>query len=501
MIRSWIIFTAGVVCLLLGGSLLRAQPLDWFQDVTVFGTTGNEGAPAIAIIPTTGVIRAWCVCDESNIIGKLSLNGGSTWSEAACRDTSAPVRATACSDGQFAYVLEWNPARGARNLWRFPSGDNSWNSARQITIAPDRVHPVYAACAATDFEFQPVDPYLNVCWVDSGVLAGYVQGWFAQSRDRGLTMNGESMIFEGRVSPEAQACVSMATAWNEDRETMFIATSLDRPGSIPHQIRLFASENEGGSWNESEFVDATTFDQTEPSLAAYEQFLLIVYTRRVIVGQQSDIFYTYSVDAGSTFAVPRALASDVSAEHSPRAVVSGTMGMFSVFYVTETDSGGATVCVREGLLSTPHELAQAVMISGAGEAEETGDLAVVSGPQGAAALWTRRFPLGDTDVCFDAAWRTSSSAVRPVPSAAGITGCYPNPFNGCTVLRVVLTRAQNVDIEITDILGRSVKRFSAGLFPAGDHAIRVDLAGAASGLYFAGESDSPHPPQRLILMR
>jgi hypothetical protein len=82
-----------------------------------------------------------------------------------------------------------------------------------------------------------------------------------------------------------------------------------------------------------------------------------------------------------------------------------------------------------------------------------------------------------------------------------MTGCYPNPFNGRTVLLVSLARSRNVDIEITDILGRSVKRISAGQFQVGDHAFPVDLTGAASGVYFAGVAGSPSLPQRLVLVR
>ena len=501
MIRFRLACAAGLICSILGGGLLCAQPLDWLQDVTVFGTTGNETAPAIAVMPSSGEIRAWCVCDETQVVGKLSLNGGTTWGEAASRDVSAAVRVCGCSDEQFAYVLAWTPTSGERNLWRFSPHENSWNSARQIAVAPDRIRPIYAACVATDCEFQPVDPYLNVCWVDSGVQTSYVQGWFAQSRDQGLTMRGESMVFEGRVVETACAHVSMATAWDDDREMMFIATTLDRPGSIPHQIRLFASEDEGDSWGEGVLVDATTFDQTEPSIAAYEQFLLVAYTRRVFAGQQGDIFYTYSMDAGSTFATPRTAAAAESNEHTPRAAISGAAGTFSVLYLAETDSNGATVLVRDGLLSSPDELTPAAQVSGEGEAAQNGELTAAAGPLGVAALWTRRFPLGDTDVCFDASWRAASSEFRPAPSISSVTGCYPNPFNSRTVLLVSLARARNVDIEITDILGRRVKRISAGQFQAGDHAFPVDLTGAASGIYFAGVAGSSSLPQRLVLVR
>lgn len=480
---------------------MYAQPLDWLQDNTVFGTTGNETTPAIAIVPITGEIRAWCVCDESQIVGKLSLNAGATWSEAAIRDDSAIVRVHTCADEQFVYLFSWNQENGQRTLWRFSPRENHWSSARQLPVALGRVHPMYAACVVTDYEFQPDDPYLNICWIDSSAQNGYVQGWFAQSRDQGQTVRSETMIFEGRIIGEERAQVSMATAWDNDRERMFIATSLDRPGSIPHQIRLHVSEDEGVSWSESPLIDATTYDQTDPSVAAYGQFVLISYVRRTLADQPGDIFYTYSVDAGSTFVAPRALLASPLDEHTPRAVIAGVLGTFSVLYMADTDSNGATVYVRDGLLSAPDELSSPIMVSGEGEAVGQGGLTVATGSQGTAALWTRQFPLGDTDVCFDASWRIASSTSTPMPAAVSITGSYPNPFNGRTVLLVSLSRAQNVEIEVTDILGRRVKRIEAGLVAAGENVFTVDLTETASGIYFAGVSGSSSLPRRLVLIR
>lgn len=490
-----------LIYLLTASVSASAQPLDWYNDVTVFGTTGNETAPALTIFPVSGEIRAWCVSDETQLVGKFSLNGGTTWSAATIREISESARMSACSDGQFAYLLSWAPTSGERILWRFSPREDSWNSAHQIAIAPDRMRPIYAACAVTDYEFQSADPYLNLCWVDSSDQAGVVQGWFAQSRDRGLTVRAEQMIFSGRVTETDFACVSMTTAWYDDCEQMFIATTLDRPGSIPHQIRLFASEDEGDSWSEGAFVDATTFDQTEPSIAAFGEFVLVAYVRRTIAGQQGDIYYSFSLDGGSTFFAPQTVAIGQSHEHSPRTVIASELGTFFILYITEIDSSAATVFVREGWLSSPEELTPATSVSGAGEAMGQGGLATATGPQGVAAMWTRSFPLGDTDVCFDASWRSASTSLRTTPSEVGIIGCYPNPCNGRTVLQISLAHPQQMDIEITDILGRRVKHIATGMFSSGDHAIPLDLREEASGVYFAKETGSPNSLQRIVLMR
>jgi len=490
-----------IAFLLAASACAMSQPLDWHNDVTVFGTTRNEIAPALAVLPVSGEIRAWCVCDETRLAGKLSLNGGTTWSGAENWESSGLVRMSACSDEQFAYLLSWISSNGDRTLWRFSPRENSWDSANRITVAPDRMRPTYAACIVTDCEFQSADPYLNVCWVDSGGSVGVVQGWFAQSRDQGLTVRAEQMIFTGRVVEMEFAHVSMATAWNNDRERMFIATTLDRPGSIPHQIRLYVSEDEGDSWTDTTVVDATTFDQTEPSIAASGEFVLVAFVRRTIAGQQGDIFYSYSIDGGSTFTLPQAVAAGQMHEHSPRAVVAGELGTFSILYIAETDSSGGTVYAREGWILSPDELSPVTMVSGAGEVEGQGGLAVAVGPLGVAAMWTRRFPLGDTDVCFDASWRSASTAIQSVPLETGIISCYPNPFNGRTTLQISVVHPRQMDIEIMDILGRRVELVSVGMFPAGIHAVSLDLRESASGVYFVRELESAISPRRIVLMR
>ena len=75
---------------------------------------------------------------------------------------------------------------------------------------------------------------------------------------------------------------------------------------------------------------------------------------------------------------------------------------------------------------------------------------------------------------------------------AGKTGLmrnYPNPFNPVTTIPFRLKSAEEVDLGIYDLYGKTVKAFDLGFLPAGDHSVTWDGAGAngvkaASGVYF-----------------
>ncbi len=58
----------------------------------------------------------------------------------------------------------------------------------------------------------------------------------------------------------------------------------------------------------------------------------------------------------------------------------------------------------------------------------------------------------------------------------------PNPFRTGTALRFVLAEASDVQVEVTDVLGRTVATLG-GTYGAGDHQVALDGSGLAAGLY------------------
>jgi len=73
--------------------------------------------------------------------------------------------------------------------------------------------------------------------------------------------------------------------------------------------------------------------------------------------------------------------------------------------------------------------------------------------------------------------------VMDIPSTFKLDPARPNPFNPSTTLRVYVPSTEELDIQMYDILGRSVKRIYAGQMRAGVHDINVDASRLPSGVY------------------
>lgn len=75
-----------------------------------------------------------------------------------------------------------------------------------------------------------------------------------------------------------------------------------------------------------------------------------------------------------------------------------------------------------------------------------------------------------------------------IPTTASVVAAYPNPTAGRVTLDLELPDASEIEMRVTNVLGR---RFGSGIrrsLPAGRHAIPVDLGSTvtATGLYFIG---------------
>lgn len=61
---------------------------------------------------------------------------------------------------------------------------------------------------------------------------------------------------------------------------------------------------------------------------------------------------------------------------------------------------------------------------------------------------------------------------------------YPNPFDNSTDIDYELSIPSEVEIEITDITGRSVMKINEGNLPAGTHSTKINTENLESGIYF-----------------
>lgn len=79
---------------------------------------------------------------------------------------------------------------------------------------------------------------------------------------------------------------------------------------------------------------------------------------------------------------------------------------------------------------------------------------------------------------------------------------YPNPFNPTTTIVFELAKSSEVQLMLTDLLGRDVMTLAAGYYSAGRYKIILDASNLASGIYFYRFSaGSFTASKKLILMK
>jgi hypothetical protein len=80
---------------------------------------------------------------------------------------------------------------------------------------------------------------------------------------------------------------------------------------------------------------------------------------------------------------------------------------------------------------------------------------------------------------------------------------YPNPFNGTTNIRLYLPRAENIEIIVTDVLGRVINEALNGKLPAGENVIQLNADNLSSGIYFYSVFAGQHfvDTKRMILVK
>jgi hypothetical protein len=483
----------GIVC---------GQHLDWSGDMTIFGTALDECNPELVSSPSGNLLRAFCVRSDSMLCMKTSTDNGASWSASVnlpVPSGSPMVGVAADRDFQYICICE-QPVM--RRLFRFASVNDDWDLAIQTVIAPMHTLPVVSMSIASDFEFQPGAPYINVCWAERFNTGLGEAIFFAQSRDQGRTFLSERQVFAHGISAESECGLAVTAAWQNDHERLIVAAEADRAGSVPEEIRIFSSEDQGITWSNGIVIDSSAAEQRHPTAAAYEATVITAYERRATVNASCDIVYSYSPDGGLSFSPLLAAADSRQDETSPQLIINHAHdGFFLMYLVKDSTHDSAEVVVRSGLLTTPWTLSPPLIV---GEfADVQGGLAVASSAQGIATAWASHFITGDLDVRFDASWRGAGAGthITLIPQNTELGSAFPNPFNGNTMLPIALKDGRDVHLVITDILGRRVGDMAAGYVTSGKHFIHLDLRALPSGLYAVSLEQSNVSPQKLILIR
>ncbi|UCC79564.1 MAG: right-handed parallel beta-helix repeat-containing protein [Candidatus Zixiibacteriota bacterium] len=79
---------------------------------------------------------------------------------------------------------------------------------------------------------------------------------------------------------------------------------------------------------------------------------------------------------------------------------------------------------------------------------------------------------------------------------------YPNPFNAQTTIRFILTKSQDIELTVYDLLGRRVKILFDEYKEAGVHAVTFDASRLSSGVYFYRlEAGDAVETKRMVLLK
>jgi hypothetical protein len=90
--------------------------------------------------------------------------------------------------------------------------------------------------------------------------------------------------------------------------------------------------------------------------------------------------------------------------------------------------------------------------------------------------------------------------IGDLPKEYSLSPNYPNPFNSITIIRYTLPKSSHVDIEIYDILGRTVDSPLNQEMPAGYHQIFWNSKELPSGIYFYSIQAAEFSESRKMLL-
>jgi hypothetical protein len=94
------------------------------------------------------------------------------------------------------------------------------------------------------------------------------------------------------------------------------------------------------------------------------------------------------------------------------------------------------------------------------------------------------------------------SETAALPERLRLEQNYPNPFNPSTAITFALPQEGRVVIRVYDLLGRAVATVLDAVEAAGEHTIRFDGSGLASGVYlYRVEANGARLTRKMVLMR
>ncbi|HEU4717927.1 MAG TPA: T9SS type A sorting domain-containing protein, partial [Bacteroidia bacterium] len=215
-----------------------------------------------------------------------------------------------------------------------------------------------------------------------------------------------------------------------------------------------------------------------------------------------DIYFSRSTDGGATWSSPVIINNDTAtaADNFYSAITMNGNGVVLLswydrrtdpvnnktthYYFAYSSDGGQTFQGNQQITNTPTDFSTiGAQNNGFGIGEYT---QIVATGAYAIPVWTDgRTNDGDCNIyCATIQWATFSGVAEPVAvNNHHISSVYPNPSSGSLSITLDFGTAQNANVTITDLSGRTVMNVCDGKTFEGKSRMDIDVSALAAGNY------------------
>jgi hypothetical protein len=489
-------FIQTILLLFIPVTMIAQEPLspDWSTPTPVpdngGSATGNVGNNT-AILSTGKIILVY---NETNTNGGVKLHR--TISDDDGKSWSAPVDFPA-DDGLIGaccitMAVDANDVLHAIFTARAPEaglyytkttdGGSTWNAAKRIS-ASIRYKIAYNFIS-TDRQGQ-----LHVFWHDGDTDDDNTPAevWYARSTDDGNNWEAPRMLSNDDGEHSA---FPRADFGPTDSDTLLVAWRDARPAGNDWDIYGAVTYDGGATWSE-ELIAGGPDRQWDPMVQMDRHGTIHLGVMEYPASRQIDVFVWYSQ------------STDGGASWSARQTMRGARTIFPVFsydpaqdilwYFLRLESPpgpnpisdlGVRYSLDNGISWS--EVERLTMLESGG----TKFPAFATGTDGIPRIvYSLKDSNGNDKLYFQKRKNVPvltgvNETNTPAPGVFVLAQNYPNPFNPSTTIRFSLPQADNVELTVTDILGREIATLVQGRLPAGPHSVRFEAMDLPAGLYF-----------------
>lgn len=407
-----------------------------------------------------------------------SSNYGQSWDADAAEINDSDnlyLPSLACTNNSIFTVfnLEWASNDFDICVAKCPANDllaGSWN------VIDDSIAHHIRPVIATDYAFYPGDPYVHLAYLDYTTSTGRVV--YRRTEDLGSSWTARNHIASFTIA-EAEH-LDMTLYLN----TIGICYTTDVGGD--DDVYFVRSTNGGNTFSSPIALFATLDHERYPSIGIHGNTIVVV-AEKWISSSNRDVVYRYSTDAGVTWSATAAInggeldqryarcRGDITNSSDEIAISYADLSANKVYVGAGTGSPAAWSFHHENSYGNP--------ISSGDLTSSTPLIHFSTHSEGIA--WVELDPgNGDYDLLFDADYLTDIERNESRIPRFELIGNHPNPFNPSTEIRFSLAEAGHAEVVLYNAVGQQIKRLVSDRLDAGQHAVRWNAEGYASGVYF-----------------